>query len=176
MAQRKESLYCSELAEALSLLIDACDDPALSAAEEEEEPELPVLASGGYCTGGRPRVVDRSSDLSQWSSNSDSSADSVDSAGSAGSGLSGRSSTSQSSSSLWRRHQQVRTILFADQSVKVSKEVRIKGAVYVFGNERKKWDGRQWRLVCSVEGCTAATRSMANFCIAHGRCNGIELK
>jgi hypothetical protein len=50
-----------------------------------------------------------------------------------------------------------------------SKDLRIKGAVYVVGDERKKWDGRQWRRVCAVEGCCSAARGTTEFCIVHGR-------
>jgi hypothetical protein len=50
-----------------------------------------------------------------------------------------------------------------------SKDLRVKGAVYVVGDERKKWDGRQWRRVCAVEGCCSAARGTTEFCIVHGR-------
>jgi hypothetical protein len=187
VAQRKASLYCSDLAEALSLLIDACEEePAFrEATEEDDEPQQNAFVTGGYSTGGRgPRIVVRSSDLSQWSRSSDSSfasadtADSSDSFESTSSSISSRSSTAESSSNLWRRYQvrqQARTVL-CEPGVKPTKEVRIKGTIYVIGGERKKWDGRQWRLVCCVDGCTAATRSTTNFCIAHGRCHGLELQ
>jgi hypothetical protein len=186
VAQRKASLFCSDLAEALSLLIDACEEePALRAATEaDDEPQQHAFVIGGYSTGGRSSRIDsRGSDLSDWSRSSDSSADSADTADSSGSfestgsGISSRSSTVESSS-WWRRNQvrqQARAIL-CEPGVRPSKEVRIKGAVYVFGGERRKWDGRQWRLVCCVNGCTSATRSTTTFCIAHGRCHGLELQ
>lgn len=49
------------------------------------------------------------------------------------------------------------------------KEQRIKGAVYQIGDERKKWDGRQWRRLCIVVDCCSAARGSADFCIVHGR-------
>mmetsp|Transcript_6942 Transcript_6942/g.19535 ORF Transcript_6942/g.19535 Transcript_6942/m.19535 type:complete len:290 (-) Transcript_6942:323-1192(-) len=49
------------------------------------------------------------------------------------------------------------------------KETRVKGAVYKIGEERKKWDGRQWRRLCIVEDCCSAARGATDFCIVHGR-------
>jgi hypothetical protein len=35
---------------------------------------------------------------------------------------------------------------------------------------RKKWDGRQWRRLCTApQGCSAASRGTTPFCVAHGR-------
>jgi hypothetical protein len=35
---------------------------------------------------------------------------------------------------------------------------------------RKKWDGRQWRRLCTIpSGCSAASRGTSPFCVAHGR-------
>mmetsp|Transcript_9700 Transcript_9700/g.17070 ORF Transcript_9700/g.17070 Transcript_9700/m.17070 type:complete len:361 (-) Transcript_9700:79-1161(-) len=49
------------------------------------------------------------------------------------------------------------------------KELRQKGTVYQINDERKKWDGRQWRRLCVVEGCCSAARGATDFCIVHGR-------
>lgn len=49
------------------------------------------------------------------------------------------------------------------------KEYRVKGRVYIVQNERKKWDGRQWRRLCVAEDCSCAARGATLYCVNHGK-------
>lgn len=49
------------------------------------------------------------------------------------------------------------------------KEFRVKGRVYIVQNERKKWDGRQWRRLCIVDNCSCAARGATLYCVNHGK-------
>lgn len=49
------------------------------------------------------------------------------------------------------------------------KEYRMKGRVYIVQNERKKWDGRQWRRLCVAENCSCAARGATLYCVNHGK-------
>lgn len=57
-----------------------------------------------------------------------------------------------------------------DAIAMLPKQQRLKGVIYVVDGVRKKWDGRQWRRLCTIaSGCSAASRGTTPFCVAHGR-------